>query len=45
MVRLEGTRQASREIDHYNLEATLAVNYRARSQCGTQFRQWTTQFQ
>lgn len=43
MVRLEGTRQVSREIDHYNLDAILSVGYRVRSQRGTQFRQWATQ--
>ncbi len=43
MVRLEGTRQVSREIDHYNLDAILAVGYRVRSLRGTQFRQWATQ--
>ena len=42
MVRLEGTRQVTREIDHYNLDAILAVGYRVRSQRGTQFRQWAT---
>lgn len=42
IVRLEGTRQVSREIDHYNLDAILAVGYRVRSQRGTQFRQWAT---
>src|SRR5213075_3051282 len=31
-----------REIDHYRLEAILAVGYRVRSQRGTQFRQWAT---
>ena len=40
IVRLEGTRQVSREIDHYNLDAILSVGYRVRSQRGTQFRQW-----
>ncbi|HHQ4765645.1 virulence RhuM family protein [Aeromonas veronii] len=43
IVRLEGTRQVSREIDHYNLDAILAVGYRVRSLRGTQFRQWATQ--
>lgn len=43
IVRQEGKRQVSREIDHYNLEAILAVGYRVRSQRGTQFRQWATQ--
>ncbi|MDX5630657.1 MULTISPECIES: RhuM family protein [unclassified Brenneria] len=43
IVRLEGKRQVAREIDHYNLEAVLAVGYRVRSTRGTQFRQWATQ--
>jgi hypothetical protein len=43
IVRWEGKRQVSREIDHYNLEAILAVGYRVRSPRGVQFRQWATQ--
>ncbi|WP_333498015.1 virulence RhuM family protein [Kluyvera sp. CHPC 1.2972] len=43
IVRQEGKRQVSREIEHYNLEAILAVGYRVRSTRGTQFRQWATQ--
>jgi hypothetical protein len=43
IVRQEGSRQVSREIEHYNLEAILAVGYRVRSFRGTQFRQWATQ--
>ena len=43
IVRQEGKRQVSREIDHYNLEAILAVGYRVRSPRGVQFRQWATQ--
>ncbi len=31
-----------RVIDHYNLDAILAVGYRVRSIRGTQFRQWAT---
>ena len=42
IVRSEGGRQVSREIEHYNLEAILAVGYRIRSQRGTAFRQWAT---
>lgn len=42
IVRLEGTRQVAREIEHYNLEAILAVGFRVRSARGTQFRQWAT---
>jgi hypothetical protein len=42
IVREEGSRQVSRNIDHYNLEAILAVGYRVRSAQGTQFRKWAT---
>ena len=42
IVREEGSRQVSRNIDHYNLEAILAVGYRVRSTQGTQFRKWAT---
>jgi hypothetical protein len=41
-VRLEGGREVSRNLRHYNLEAILAVGYRVRSHRGTQFRQWAT---
>jgi hypothetical protein len=40
IVQPEGHRHVSREIDHYNLAAILAVGFRVRSQRGTQFRQW-----
>jgi hypothetical protein len=42
IVRTEGSREVSREIEHYNLPAILAVGYRVRSARGTQFRQWAT---
>lgn len=42
IVRLEGARQVSRKVLHYNLEAILAVGYRVNSRRGTQFRQWAT---
>ena len=42
IVRREGSRQVTRNIDHYQLEAILAVGYRVRSERGTQFRQWAT---
>lgn len=42
IVQTEGTRQVSRMIDHYNLDAILAVGYRVRSARGTAFRQWAT---
>lgn len=42
IVRAEGGRQVAREIEHYSLEAILAVGYRVRSRRGVQFRQWAT---
>lgn len=42
IVRTEGTRLVSREVEHYHLAAILAVGYRVRSPRGTQFRQWAT---
>jgi len=42
IVQQEGKRQVSRDIEHYNLEAILAVGYRVRSKQGVQFRQWAT---
>jgi len=42
IVRTEGTRQVSRDIEHYSLPVILAVGYRVRSHRGTQFRQWAT---
>jgi hypothetical protein len=43
IVRQEGERQVTRALEHYNLEAILAVGYRVRSLRGTQFRRWATQ--
>ena len=40
IVRSEGKREVAREIEHYNLDAILAVGFRVRSHRGTQFRQW-----
>jgi len=42
IVQSEGTRQVARMVDHYNLDAILAVGYRVSSPRGTQFRQWAT---
>jgi len=41
-VAREGTRDVERLLDHYNLDAVLAVGYRVRSNRGMQFRQWAT---
>lgn len=42
-VQLEGTRQVTRETDHYNLDAVISVGYRVNSIRATQFRRWATQ--
>lgn len=42
IVRQEGSRTVNRTVQHYNLDAVLAVGYRVRSSRGTQFRQWAT---
>jgi len=41
-VRSEGSRQVTRSIDHYNLDAIISVGYRVNSVRATQFRQWAT---
>ena len=40
IVQTEGSRDVAREVEHYHLNAILAVGFRVRSQRGTQFRQW-----
>jgi hypothetical protein len=42
IVQTEGAREVTRAIDHYSLDAILAVGYRVRSARGTAFRQWAT---
>ena len=43
VVQREGTRDVSREIDFYNLDAIISVGYRVNSVQATQFRIWATQ--
>jgi hypothetical protein len=43
IVRQEGSRGVARTIEHYNLDAILAVGFRVRSPRGTQFRRWATE--
>jgi len=42
VVQTEGTREVSRTIKHYNLDAIIAVGYRVNSRRATQFRIWAT---
>lgn len=42
IVQLEGTREVSRPMEFYNLDAIISVGYRVNSIRATQFRQWCT---
>lgn len=42
-VALEQGRSVRRRIEHYSLDAILAVGYRVRGPRGTQFRKWATE--
>ena len=42
IVRLEGAREVAREVEHYNLDAIIAVGFRVNSARAIQFRQWAT---
>jgi hypothetical protein len=42
IVQIEGSREVSRQVDFYNLDAIIAVGYRVNSKKATRFRQWAT---
>ncbi len=42
IVQNEGGRSVERELDHYSLDAIIAVGYRVNSRQATQFRMWAT---
>jgi hypothetical protein len=42
IVQTEGSRQVTRNIDFYNLDAIISVGYRVNSYRATTFRQWAT---
>ncbi|RAX56645.1 cell filamentation protein Fic [Helicobacter monodelphidis] len=41
-VQTEGSREVSRELEHYNLDMILSVGYRVNSKNATKFRQWAS---
>lgn len=42
-VRREGSREVTRQIEHYNIDAVISVGYRVSSAQGTRFRKWATE--
>ncbi len=42
IVQTEGTREVTRKVDFYNLDAIISVGYRVNSRRATQFRIWAT---
>lgn len=42
IVQNEGSRQVSRDIEHYSLDAIIAIGYRVNSLKATLFRRWAT---
>ena len=43
VVQIEGKREVSRKISHYNLDVIISVGYRVNSKKGTLFRKWATE--
>jgi len=42
-VRMEGNRQVSRQLPHYNLDMIISLGYRIKSKIATNFRKWATE--
>lgn len=42
-VRMEGSRQVTREISYYNLDMIISLGYRVKSMIATHFRRWATE--
>ena len=43
IVQTEGSRQVSREVNHYNLQAIIAVGFKVNNDRAIQFRKWAGQ--
>ena len=43
IVQTEGTRQVSREVNHYNLQMIIAVGFKVNNQRAVRFRAWANQ--
>ena len=43
IVQIEGSRQVSREVAHYNLQMIIAVGFKVNNERAVQFRKWANQ--
>ena len=43
IVQTEGNRQVQREVEHYNLQAIIAVGFKIENERAVQFRKWANQ--
>ena len=43
IVQNEGTRQVSRDVNHYNLQMIIAVGFKVNNERAVQFRKWANQ--
>jgi len=43
IVQTEGNRAVRREVEHYNLQAIIAVGFKVENECAVQFRKWANQ--
>jgi hypothetical protein len=43
IVQTEGSRQVQREVEHYNLQAIIAVGFKIENERAVQFRKWANQ--
>lgn len=43
IVQAEGNRQVQREVEHYNLQAIIAVGFKIENERAVQFRKWANQ--
>jgi len=43
IVQIEGTREVKREVEHYSLQAIIAVGFKIENERAVQFRKWANQ--
>ena len=43
IVQTEGSRQVSRDVEHYNLQMIIAIGFKVNSERAVQFRKWVNQ--